>query len=100
MKSPSPYPSPPRGEGTGEGNGKNMPTFKYRVRDRSGKATTGTIEAPTIEMAGNHLYQTGYFPISIEEESASVSLNLSDLLKRFQKVKPEELIVFSQQLSA
>jgi len=59
----------------------------------------GTIEAPTIDVAGNHLYQTGYFPIAIEEETASVSLNLSDLWKRFQKVKPEELIVFSQQLS-
>src|SRR4030065_2923926 len=76
-----------------------MPTFKYRVRDRSGKAMAGTIEAPTIEIAGNRLYQTGYFPIAIEEESASVSLNLSDLWKRFQKVKLEELIVFSQQLS-
>ncbi len=76
-----------------------MPTFKYRVRDRSGKAMTGTIEASTIEMAGNHLYQTGYFPISIEEKPASVSINLSDLWKRFQKVKLEELIVFSQQLS-
>jgi type II secretory pathway component PulF len=76
-----------------------MPTFKYRVRDRSGKAMTGTIEAPTIEMAGNHLYQTGYFPIAIEEESASVSVNLSDYWKRFQKIKPEEIIVFSQQLS-
>jgi type II secretory pathway component PulF len=60
---------------------------------------TGTIEASTIEMAGNRLYQTGYFPISIEEESASVSIDLSDLWKRFQKVKLEELIVFSQQLS-
>ena len=60
---------------------------------------TGTIEATTVEMAGNHLYQTGYFPISIEEETASVSLNLSDFWKRFQKVKLEELIVFSQQLS-
>ena len=60
---------------------------------------TGTIEAPTIEMAGNHLYQTGYFPIAIEEESASVSINLSDYWKRFQKIKPEEIIVFSQQLS-
>jgi type II secretory pathway component PulF len=76
-----------------------MPTFKYRVRDRSGKAMTGTIEAPTVEMAGNHLYQTGYFPIAIEEESASVSVNLSDYWKRFQKIKPEEIIVFSQQLS-
>jgi type II secretory pathway component PulF len=76
-----------------------MPTFKYRVRDRLGKAMTGTIEAPTIEVAGNHLYQTGYFPIAIKEESTSASINLSDLWKRFQKVKPEEIIAFSQQLS-
>ena len=76
-----------------------MPTFKYRVRDRLGKAMTGTIEAPTIEVAGNHLYQTGYFPIAIEEESTSVSINLSDFWKRFKKVKTEEVIVFSQQLS-
>jgi type II secretory pathway component PulF len=76
-----------------------MPTFKYRVRDRLGKAMTGTIEAQTIEMAGNHLYQTGYFPIAIEEASASTSINLSDFWKRFRKVKPEEIILFSQQLS-
>ncbi len=76
-----------------------MPTFKYRVRDRLGKATTGTIEAPTVEMAGNHLYQTGYFPIAIEEASSSVSIDLSGFWKRFQKVKPEEIILFSQQLS-
>lgn len=59
----------------------------------------GTIEAPTIEVAGNHLYQTGYFPIAIEEERTSLSLDLSDLWKRFRKVTPEELIVFSQQFS-
>jgi MSHA biogenesis protein MshG len=79
--------------------GENMPIFKYRVRDRSGKAVTGTIDAPTLESAGDRLYQIGYFPIAIEEESASSSRNLSDLLKRFKKVKLEELIVFSQQLS-
>jgi len=60
---------------------------------------TGTIDAPTIGMAGNRLYETGYLPVAIEEEAASVSLNLSDLWKRFQKVKLEELIVFSQQFS-
>jgi MSHA biogenesis protein MshG len=59
----------------------------------------GTIEAPTVEAAGNHLYQTGYFPIAIEKESASASLDLSEFWKRFKKVKPEEIIVFSQQLS-
>jgi len=76
-----------------------MPIFKYRVRDRSGKAMAGTIEAPSVKMAGNRLYQTGYFPIAIEERSVSASLNLSDLWKKFQKVKLEELIVFSQQFS-
>ncbi len=76
-----------------------MPTFKYRVRDRSGKAIAGTIEAPTIQMAGDQLYNLGYFPISIEEMRETISLNLSDVWKRFQKVKLEELIVFSQQLS-
>jgi len=76
-----------------------MPTFKYRVRDRSGKAIAGTIEAPTLQMAGDQLYQLGYFPISIQEAGEAISLNLSDIWMRFQKVKSEELIVFSQQLS-
>ena len=60
---------------------------------------TGTIEAPSVEVAGTDLYQKGYFPIAVEEESVSVSINLSDLWKRFKKVKPEEIILFSQQLS-
>jgi MSHA biogenesis protein MshG len=76
-----------------------MPIFKYRVRDRLGKALTGTIEAPTVDVAGDHLYQTGYFPIVIEEEPVSTSMDLSNFWKRFKKVKPEEVIVFSQQLS-
>ena len=76
-----------------------MPTFKYRVRDKFGKAIVGTIEAPTPQMAGDQLYNLGYFPISIQEVGEAISLNLSDIWMRFQKVKSEELIVFSQQLS-
>ena len=76
-----------------------MPTFKYRVRDRSGKAIDGTIEASTLQLAGDQLYHLGYLPISIEEVEEAVSLNLSDLMTRFQKVRLEELIVFSQQFS-
>jgi type II secretory pathway component PulF len=81
--------------------GSSMPTFKYKVRDRAGKAIDGTIDAPTPQMAGDQLYQLGYLPVSIEaaENRKEVSLNLSDLWKRFQKVKPGELIIFSQQLS-
>jgi len=76
-----------------------MPIFKYRVRDRLGKAVTGTIEAQTAAVAGDALYQRGYFPIAIEEESVSAPLDLSGFWKRFKKVKEEEIILFSQQLS-
>jgi MSHA biogenesis protein MshG len=76
-----------------------MTTYKYRVRDRTGKAMIGTIDAPSLESAGDRLYQTGYFPISLEEEKASTSLDLQEVWKRFKKVKLEELVVFSQQLS-
>jgi type II secretory pathway component PulF len=76
-----------------------MPSFKYRVRDKSGKSIAGTIDAPNVQMAGDQLYTLGYFPISIEEIGEAISLDLSALLTRFQKVKLEELIVFSQQLS-
>jgi len=77
----------------------SMPNFKYHVRDRSGKAMAGTIDAPNLQMAGDRLFQLGYFPIKIEEEGETVPLNLSDLWQRFQQVKFEDIIFFSQQLS-
>lgn len=76
-----------------------MATFRYKVRDRAGKAIAGTIDAPSLQVAGENLYQLGYFPITIEEEKETLSPNLSDIWGRFQKVKLEDLIVFSQQLS-
>ncbi len=75
-----------------------MPNFKYRVRDRMGKLLDGTIESPTLQTAGDQLYQLGYYPISIEEEKP-YPLNLSELWRRFQKVKLEEIVLFTQQLS-
>lgn len=81
------------------GIGMHMPTFRYRVRDRMGKLLEGKIEAPTLQTAGDQLYQLGYFPVSIEKEEKSVSFNLSDIWRRFQKVNLEELILFTQQLS-
>ena len=43
-----------------------MPSFKYKVRDRSGKPIAGTLDAPNLEMAGERLYRLGYFPITIQ----------------------------------
>ncbi len=76
-----------------------MPNFKYKVRDKNGQAIAGIIDAPTPQVAGDRLYQQGYLPIMIEEEGKDVSSALSSIYKRFKKVKPEELIFFSQQLS-
>ncbi len=77
-----------------------MPIFKYRVRDKSGSSVVGTIDAPNSQMAGDQLYSLGYLPVSIEEVAEETgALDLVELWERFQKVNPEELIVFSQQLS-
>jgi type II secretory pathway component PulF len=76
-----------------------MPNFKYRVRDRTGKAIAGIIDAPTLQVAGDRLYQQGYFPVRIEEEGKTGSLDVSNIWKLFKKVKAGELIFFSQQLS-
>ncbi|MBM4330269.1 MAG: type II secretion system F family protein [Deltaproteobacteria bacterium] len=76
-----------------------MPNFKYKVRDRLGRSIAGTIDAPTLQIAGDRLYQLGYFPIDIKEEGRSALSDLSEFWLRFQKVKMEDLIFFSQQLS-
>lgn len=76
-----------------------MPNYKYRVRDRNGKAIAGMIDAPTLQIAGDRLYQLGYLPISIEEGKSDTSFDILSLLKRFKKVKLNDLIFFSQQLS-
>jgi MSHA biogenesis protein MshG len=76
-----------------------MPAFKYKVRDRSGKASAGKIDAPSLEIAGERLYQLGYFPITIEGEKKASPGDLANLLQRMQKVTPQDLIFFSQQLS-
>jgi MSHA biogenesis protein MshG len=76
-----------------------MPTFKYRARDRDGKAIDGKIESPNLQLAGDQLHRLGYLPISIEEKGESSQLNVSDWLDRFKKVRLEDLVLFSQQLS-
>ena len=76
-----------------------MPIFQYRVRDRSGKALLGTIDAPSPQIAGDRLYHLGYLPIQIEQKESSAPSNPAGLWRPFQKVELGEIIFFSQQLS-
>ena len=50
-------------------------------------------------MAGDRLHHLGYLPIQIERKESRASSNLAGLWQTLQKVKLEEIIFFSQQLS-
>ncbi len=76
-----------------------MPTFKYRVRDRNGKVVEGTIDAPTHQAAGDQLHSLGYLPVSIDEVKGASSSPLWNLVEGLKRVKLEDLVLFSQQLS-
>jgi MSHA biogenesis protein MshG len=64
-----------------------------------GKAIDGKIEAPDLQAAGEQLHRLEYLPISIEKVEETPRFNLSDWINRFQKVRMEDLLFFSQQLS-
>lgn len=76
-----------------------MATFKYRVRDRSGRLINGTVEASSIEMAGDQLYRLGYLPVAIEETKEKTSSGISNIFTHVRKIHLEDLVLFSQQLS-
>lgn len=76
-----------------------MPTFKYKARDRAGKAMEGRLEAPTLQLAGDQLHCLGYLPVSIEKMDETPGFNFEDWINQFKKVRLEDLVVFSQQLS-
>ncbi len=74
-----------------------MPTYAYKVRDNTGKALTGTIEGISQEEIAQRLRKMGYLPISIRETKGEIDLTL--WLKRFERVKIEDLIIFYVQLA-
>ncbi|MGB9698221.1 MAG: type II secretion system F family protein [Thermodesulfobacteriota bacterium] len=76
-----------------------MGSFKYRVRDKWGRPLSGVIEAPSLEAAGERLWQLGYFPIALKEERREGAPDLGHIWERFQRVKLTDLIFFTQQLS-
>ncbi len=75
-----------------------MSNFKYKIRDKHGRASTGTIEGESRESVASHFKQMGYMPILIEEEKPGVR-NINFIRKFLNRVSQEELIVFTRQLS-
>jgi len=75
-----------------------MLNFRYKIRDKHGRASTGTIEGESRESVASHFKQMGYLPILIEEEKSGVR-NINFIQKFLSRVSQEELIVFTRQLA-
>lgn len=76
-----------------------MPNYKYRARDKSGVLFSGTIDSVGRDDVASQLDRLGYYPVSIQEARSGFTPNFSKLMRRFWRVKPEEMISFTLQLA-
>ncbi|MFH1683816.1 MAG: type II secretion system F family protein [Candidatus Margulisiibacteriota bacterium] len=78
-----------------------MTSFNFRARDRYGVSTEGILDADNSKAVAVHLEKLGYTPISISlVESTGIYAKIESWISSFQKVKPEELVVFTRQLAS
>jgi type II secretory pathway component PulF len=75
-----------------------MPLYRYRARDKDGALHAGTMEAVRKEGVADQLAGMGHIPVLIEEQETS-PLSGMDLGALFSRVTPQDLIIFSRQLS-
>jgi type IV pilus assembly protein PilC len=73
-----------------------MATFAFKALDLKGSPTKGEIEASDKQGVAAQLRTKGLIVLDIEE---LVPANAGDLLARFRKVKADELVVATRQLS-
>lgn len=77
-----------------------MPKFKYKVRELSGVETSGEMEAADRFAVAAELRNAGKSVISVDEAHSGFSFNMETINVWLSKVKPQDLIVFSHNLSA
>lgn len=75
-----------------------MKHFRYVAIDKKGKTVKGVTDALNNQEVHTILEKSGIYPISIEEISPP-KFNLKNLNFSFGRVKQEELIIFTEQLS-
>jgi len=78
-----------------------LTSFTYRARDKYGVLSSGMMEAEDSKAVALQLEKFGFTPVSITSvETAGVYLQVEKFFASFQKVKTEEIIVFTRQLSS
>jgi len=75
-----------------------MATFRYKARDKSGIALTGTVEAESQSAVTASLRELGYQIVFVEERWTA-PLYLNKFFERFHRTKPQELVFCTRQLS-
>lgn len=77
-----------------------MPKFKYKVRELSGEETSGEIEAHDRFAVASELRTQGKSVVSVVEVASGLSFDMEAINVMLSRVKVQELIVFSHNLSA
>ena len=80
-----------------------MASFTYTARDKNGKSTTGTMEAPSRQDLASKLKEKGLLPTSINEGSGGRASATAKKQKsgKFtgKKVKADEMVLFTRSLA-
>ena len=77
-----------------------MPTtYAYKVRDKSGKVLSGTLDADNTALVANRLRQMGYVPIAIDKKAGSGVKRDLAIPGLSNRVKLKEVAIFSRQFA-
>src|SRR3954451_11505122 len=74
-----------------------MATYAFKALDLAGVSTRGEMEADDKQQVASSLRGKGLIVLDIEQKKGAA--DVGDLLKRFKKVKAQELTVVTRQLS-
>lgn len=77
-----------------------MPKFKYKVRELSGDQTSGEMEAKDRFAVAQSLRKSGKSVVSVEEEHGKFTFSMEAINVWLARVKTQDLIVFSHNMSA
>ncbi|MDP8297343.1 MAG: type II secretion system F family protein, partial [Candidatus Orphnella occulta] len=72
-----------------------MPTYKYRVRDKHGRAVSGLMGGASEKEVVENLKKMGYAPIEIKEQKPKKDILNIEL---FNRVKDEDKVIFTRQI--
>src|SRR5919106_6007185 len=73
-----------------------MATFAFKALDLAGSPTKGEMDAADKQTVAAQLRSKGLIVVDIEERAAA---NAGDILARFRKVKADDLVIATRQLS-